>query len=46
MCVHWNALPLEIRKTDSLVIFKKQLKTFYFNRAFESQDDSDSDIEQ
>ena len=42
MCVHWNALPLQIRKTSTLTIFKTQLKTFYFKRAYESDTDSDS----
>ena len=30
----WNALPLEIRKEKSIDIFKKRLKTFYFQAAF------------
>ena len=30
----WNTLPLEIRKEKSIDIFKKRLKTFYFQAAF------------
>ena len=30
----WNSLPLTIRTSNSLAIFKKQLKTFLFKRAF------------
>ena len=30
----WNSLPLTIRTSSSLAIFKKQLKTFLFKKAF------------
>ena len=30
----WNALPLEIRKAESLETFKKKLKTYYFTLYF------------
>ena len=32
--VLWNSLPLTIRSSSSLAIFKKQLKTFLFKKAF------------
>ncbi|CAH3147554.1 unnamed protein product, partial [Porites lobata] len=32
--VSWNSLPLTIRTSSSLAIFKKQLKTFLFKKAF------------
>ena len=32
--VLWNSLPLTIRTSSSLAIFKKQLKTFLFTKAF------------
>ena len=32
--VLWNSLPLTIRSSGSLAIFKKQLKTFLFKKAF------------
>ena len=32
--VLWNSLPLTIRTSSSLAIFKKQLKTFLFKKAF------------
>ena len=32
--VLWNSLPLTIRTSSSLAIFKKQLKTFLSNKAF------------
>ena len=32
--VLWNSLPLTIRTSSSLAIFKKQLKTFSFRKAF------------
>ena len=32
--VLWNSLPLAIRTSSSLAIFKKQLKTFLFKKAF------------
>ena len=34
--VLWNSLPLTIRTSSSLAIFKKQLKTFLFRKAFSS----------
>ena len=30
----WNQLPQEIRKSETIVIFKKKLKTFYFRKYF------------
>ena len=33
--VLWNSLPLTIRTSSSLAIFKKQLKTFLFKEAFD-----------
>ena len=30
----WNSLPLNIRQSDSLDIFKRLLKTYYFNLCF------------
>ena len=33
--VLWNSLPLTIRTSSSLAIFKKQLKTFLFKKAFD-----------
>ena len=44
MCVSWNALPLTIRKSESVAAFKKELKTFYFKLAFENDPD-DIEIE-
>ena len=35
----WNSLPLEIRKSTSIAIFKSKLKTFYFNKAFNDVND-------
>ena len=32
--VLWNSLPLTIRTSSSLAIFKKQLKTFLFKKTF------------
>ena len=32
--VLWNSLPLTVRTSSSLAIFKKQLKTFLFRKAF------------
>ena len=32
--VLWNSLPLAVRTSSSLAIFKKQLKTFLFKKAF------------
>ena len=31
----WNSLPLSLREIESLSLFKKRLKAFYFNLAFE-----------
>lgn len=36
MCKNWNELPLNIRKSETLINFKKDLKTHYFNQAFGS----------
>ena len=30
----WNSLPEDIRSSDSLAIFRRRLKTHFFNRAF------------
>ena len=32
--VFWNSLPLTVRTSSSLAIFKKQLKAFLFRKAF------------
>ena len=34
MVKNWNALPLNIRISDSIKLFKKNLKTYYFRLAF------------
>ena len=31
----WNSLPLSLREIETLSLFKKRLKAFYFNLAFE-----------
>ena len=31
----WNSLPFELRKCDNINIFKKQLKTFLFKKAYD-----------
>jgi len=36
--VLWNSLPSTIRTSSSLAIFKKQLKTFLFKKAFDLLD--------
>ena len=33
----WNALPIEIRKTESFDVFKRVLKTHFFREAFYTQ---------
>ena len=35
MCFAWNSLPLNLRACPSLKIFRKNLKTFYYEIAFE-----------
>jgi len=30
----WNSLPADIRRATDTAVFKRQLKTHYFNRAF------------
>ena len=30
----WNSLPLSLRETETFSLFKKRLKTYYFNLAF------------
>ena len=45
MCVSWNALPLLIRKTETVSEFKKLTKTHYFNVVFEGHSESDDDID-
>ena len=32
----WNTVPLEIRQSSTVVLFKKKLKTFFFTRFIES----------
>ena len=32
----WNTVPLEIRQSSTVVLFKKKLKTFLFTRFIES----------
>ena len=34
----WNSLPLSLREIETLSLFKKRLKAFYFNLAFEDID--------
>ena len=34
MVVNWNGLPYELRKAETLLTFKKQLKTHYFISAY------------
>ena len=34
MINNWNTLPYDLRASDSVDAFKKQLKTYYFNLAF------------
>ena len=34
MAKHWNNLPINIRSCTNVEIFKKSLKTHYFNLAF------------
>ena len=34
MIVEWNKLPLSLRKLESFDVFKTNLKTFYFKKAF------------
>ena len=34
----WNSLPLEIRSSSSLAIFKTKLKTYYFSQAYTDYD--------
>ena len=36
--ITWNALPIYVRQSDSLAIFKSRLKTALFTTAFDSQD--------
>ena len=31
----WNSLPLSLREIETLYLFKKRLKAYYFNLAFE-----------
>ena len=46
MCMYWNALPLNIRRSDSMACFKKNLKTLYFNNAFLSNDnENETDLD-
>ena len=30
----WNGIPLEIRQSNSVSVFKKKLKTYFFKQAF------------
>ena len=41
MCISWNSLPLDIRKAETLINFKKDLNTFYFQEAFQSESDDE-----
>ena len=34
MIKNWNTLPYNLRSSENIYIFKKQLKTYYFNLAF------------
>ena len=34
MMVEWNKLPLDLRKLERFDVFKTNLKTFYFKKAF------------
>ena len=31
----WNALPISLRETSSVLLFKARLKSYFFNSAFE-----------
>ena len=35
LCKVWNVLPLYVRESDSVSIFKSGLKTYFFNLAFD-----------
>ena len=43
MCMHWNSLPQNIRLSPTILQFKKELKTYYFNEAFANDSDVGSD---
>ena len=30
----WNGIPLEIEQSNSVLVFKKKLKTYFFKQAF------------
>ena len=32
----WNSLPLDVRNCENISVFKKRLKTFLFNKAYNS----------
>ena len=34
MILEWNDLPVKLRSNENLLVFKKELKTYYFKRAF------------
>jgi hypothetical protein len=42
MCVCWNSLPLDIRKLTTVDLFKIELKTHLFRRAFEINDEDNA----
>ena len=45
MCVTWNSLPSTIRFSKNVDTFKRELKTHYFNKAYASNEESESDNE-
>ena len=34
MCLIWNSLPKSLRSCNQTNVFKKELKTYFFNEAF------------
>ena len=45
MCVCWNSLPQTIRFSKNIDIFKTSLKTYFFDQAYASDEESDSEID-
>ena len=45
MGTQWNELPLELRQSYNILKFKKDLKTHYFKCAYQTDSESDTDIE-
>ena len=41
----WNALPYGIRSLNNLTIFKKALKTHYFQQAFNESEEAYDDVQ-